>query len=130
MPALPFIRSAFRRDNGDQVEGRLLNVFMEASPTDPDGVVMLSRAGLATHSSPGTTGPVRGMFSKADLFGGDMLSVVDDEIYRNLVLVGALAGTGPVTFATDGIDEVLVAAGSTMRRYTTAPALSNVVFPD
>ncbi len=129
MPALPIIRSAFRRDNGDQVEGRLVNVFLEASPTDDDGVVMLSRAGLVSNSTPGTTGPVRGLFSKADLFGGDIFSVVGSNVYRGTALLGAIAGTGPVSFATDGLDEVLVTAGSTMRRYN-GTTFVDVVFPD
>lgn len=128
MPALPFIQSAYRRDNGDHVEARLINVFMEACPTDADGVAMLGRAGLTTNLSPGASGAVRGMFSKADMFGGDIFSVVGTDIYRNTTLLGSLAGSGPVSFATDGIDEILITAGSTMRRYNGA--LADVVFPD
>lgn len=129
MPAVPLVRSALRRDNGDQVEARLVNVFLEASASSDGGVVMLGRAGLAANSAPGTVGPVRGLFSKADLFAGDLFSVVGGNIYRGTALLGTIAGSGPVSFATDGIDELLITAGSTMRRYN-GTTLADVVFPD
>lgn len=129
MPKLAYGHSAYLRANGDLPEIKLINLLLEASPSDEDGIVLLARAGLVEHSTPGSTGPVRGIFSKAGLFSGDIFSVIAGNIYRGETLLGTLTGTGPVSFATNGIDELLINAGGHIRVYNGA-TLATVTFPD
>jgi hypothetical protein len=128
MPALQYAKGAYRRANGDLPELKLENLLIEASPSDDEGAVMLARAGLESSLTPATSGAVVGIYSRADLFSGDIFSVAGGNIHRAAASLGSLAGTGHVSFADDGIDEILITAGSTMRRYNGA--LANVVFPD
>lgn len=128
MPALAYARTAYQRTNGDLPELKLENLLIEPSPSDDEGVVMLARAGLESSLTPATTGAVRGIYSRADLFSGDIFSVSGGNIHRGTTSAGSLAGSGHVSFADDGIDEILITAGSTMRRYTGS--LANVTFPD
>lgn len=130
MPTLAYAKTAYRRENGDLPEQKLENLLIEASPTDDEGVVMLARAGLEEHSSPGSSGPVRAIYSREGLFDGDLFSVVGNTIYRGTTSLNSLAGsqTNAVSFADDGIDEILIAGGTTMRRYDGS--LANVTFPD
>lgn len=130
MPVLAYAKTAYRRDNGDLPEQKLENLLIEPSPTDDEGVVMLARAGLEEYSTPGSTGPVRGIYSRDGVFGGDVFSVVNDTIYRNTSSLGTLADSvnNVPSFAGDGIDEILIANGGTMRRYDGA--LADVSFPD
>lgn len=86
---------------------KLVNMAAEPSPTNPDGVALLSRLPLvesATHGS----GPVWGLFQQDGTFGGDTFTVSGTEIYREAVLLGTIVGTGPVRFAASHEELVVV----------------------
>jgi hypothetical protein len=106
MPAIPFGKSTYQRDNGNMPRLRLVNMVAEPSPTTNDGIVLLSRLPLAEHATRGT-GPVWGIFQQAGTFGGDTFVVSGTQLYREGTLLGSIPGTGPVRFAASN-DEVVV----------------------
>jgi hypothetical protein len=129
MPALSYGKTAYRRDNGDLPEQKLQNLLIEATPTDDDGVALLARAGLEEHSTPGSSGAVKGIYSKAGLFSGDIFSVVGSSLYRGETLVDTVDGSGPISFADNGVDELAVNAGGDIEVYDGA-TLTAATFPD
>ncbi|MGH8678699.1 MAG: packaged DNA stabilization protein, partial [Burkholderiales bacterium] len=105
----------------------LVNMFAEATPTDQGGVALQSRPGLSQSYEVGS-GPVTGIFQQPGLFNGDILTVSDGNLYRGTTLVGAIVGSGPVSFASS-LAEVVITAGSTLYSYD-GTTLSAVAFPD
>ena len=120
-------RGAYLRDNGNLPRLRLRNLFIEQSPDSDDGVVLLSRRGLSSHSSVGN-GPVTGVFRHEGVFSGDLFCVSGGHLYRDTTDLGAIDGTGPVSFAgTTG--ELLVTAGASLYSYDGTDLVA-VTFPD
>jgi hypothetical protein len=102
-------------------------MFLEATPSAENGVVLLSRQGLTTSTTVGA-GPIRGVFSEPGTFGGDVFTVSGGNLYRGATLLLAIAGTGPVSFAASGL-ELLVTAGTTLYSYNGTNTVA-VTFPD
>lgn len=127
MPDIPFGSGAYRRSNGNLPEFTLVNMFLEATPSAENGVVLLSRKGLALSSTAGP-GPVTGIFSQPGTFNGDVFRVSGGFLYRGTTSLGAINGTGPVSFAASGT-EILVTAGASLWSYN-GTNLQAVVFPD
>lgn len=107
MPAIPFGKSTYKRENGNMPALRLVNMAAEPSPTNPDGVVLLSRLPLVESTTVGS-GPVWGLFQKDGTFSGDTFVVSGTELYRGATLLGTIAGTGPVRFAASHEELVVV----------------------
>jgi hypothetical protein len=110
-------------------------MFIEASPTDQEGAVLLSRKGLTERASAGS-GPVTGVFQQPGAFiggddagNGDVLWVSGGVLYRDLSALGTIDGDGPVSFACGGPSEILVTAGASLWLYDGS-TLSAVAFPD
>jgi hypothetical protein len=74
MPAIPFGLSAYRRDNGNMPELRVVNMMAEQAPTAKQGVVLKSRKGLVESSTIGD-GPIQGQFQQPGTFGGDTFTL-------------------------------------------------------
>lgn len=127
MPEVAFGTGAYRRSNGDLPEFRLVNMFAEAAPTSDGGVILLSRYGLLSSAARGA-GPVRGVFSQQGTFDGDVFTVSGGSLYRAGTLLGAIDGTGPVSFAASAT-EVVVTAGGTAYSYN-GTNLAAISFPD
>ncbi len=127
MPAIKFGSNTYRRDRGWLPEWRLVNMFMEATPSAENGVVLMSRQPLGITATVGT-GPITGIFSQPGTFSGDLFVVSGGTLYRAGVSLGAIDGTGPVSFAASGT-EVLVTAGATLYSYN-GTNFQAVVFPD
>lgn len=127
MPSLFYGKSAYRRDNGNLPELRLVNMLAETTPAAEDGVVITSRPGLVEQSTVGS-GPINGIFAQAGVFSGDRLIISDATLYRNTTSLGAIAGTGPARFAASAL-EAVVTRGGAMRR-TDGAAISTPTFPD
>ena len=126
MPSIAYGSGAYRRDDGNFPELKLINMFVEKALTSENQVAIISRPGLGLLATNGS-GPINGMFCKAGTLGGDVFSVSNTTIYRGTSSLGTLAGTGVASWA-GAAGEVLVTRGSTMRSYTTG--LANVTFPD
>lgn len=128
MTAIAYGTRAYRRENGNLPELRLINMFVEHAVTGDDGVTLLSRQGLSPYMSVGA-GPVKGVFSEDGVFGGDLFSVSGGILYRGSAAIGAVSGTDTVTFAAGQASELLVCAGADIHRYD-GTSLSTVAFPD
>lgn len=127
MPTIPFGRGAYRRDNGDLPEFRLVNMFAESAPAADSGVTLLSRYGLSESYSVGD-GPIQGIFTQQGVFDGDVFTVSGGELYRGETLLGTIDGDGPVSFAASAT-ELVVTAGTTAYSYDGTD-LEPVDFPD
>lgn len=127
MPSITYGAGAFDRTTGNLPPLELINMFVEGAKTSENQVCLQSRPGLATSQTDGT-GPIRALYREPGVLSGAIVSVSNATIYKANASVGSLAGTGPVSIAGTAT-EILVAAGSTMRRYN-GTALSNVTFPD
>lgn len=127
MPDVYFAQGAYRRTFGNLPELRLINMFVEQTPTAEGGVAAMSREGLSlvTEVPPG---PIRALFYQAGTFGGDIFVVSGSNIYRGSTLLGTLDGNGPVSIAASA-DEVVFAAGGTPKSYN-GTNLANISFPD
>lgn len=127
MPAISYGISAYRRDNGDQPEVRVVNMLAEEAPTSQGGITLMSRKGLLASATRGA-GPVQGVFYEAGTFGGDVFTVSGGQLYRGAILLGTINGAGPVSFASSGF-ELLVTAGASAWSYNGTDLVA-VVFPD
>jgi hypothetical protein len=106
---------------------RLINLYVEQTPAEQEGVVLLSRKGLSSYASVGA-GPVSGVFQQPGVFSGDVFCVSGGHLYRGSTDLGAIDGTGAVSFAgTTG--ELLVTAGAGLWSYN-GTNLQAVAFPD
>lgn len=125
---LPFGLSSYRRDRGDMPELPVLNMFAEEAPTEDGQVVLQSRPGLSDRGADMGAGPVKQLFRRDGVLGGDLLGVSGGNLYRGTTLVGSIPGSGAVSMAGNEIG-LMVAAGSTMRFYDGS-TIADVAFPD
>ncbi len=127
MPAIPYGVGAYRRDKGSLPPLTLVNMFLEKTPSAENGVVLMSRQGIITTAVRGS-GPIRGMLTQPGTFNGDLFTVSGGFLYRAATLIGAIAGSGPVSFAASA-SEVLVTAGTQLYSYNGTNLLA-VTMPD
>lgn len=127
MPAIFYGKGSYRRQHGNLPELSLVNMFLEQTPSAENGVVLIDRRGLETSSTAGS-GPVTGVFSQPGTFGGDVFRVSGGTLYRNTTSLGAIGGSGPVSFAASA-SEVLVTAGASLYSYNGTNLVA-VTFPD
>ena len=124
---IPYGVGAYRRERGSLPEFTLVNMFLEKTPSAENGVVLMSRPPIKSSSTAGA-GPVTGVFSQEGTFGGDVFRISGGSLYRNTTLIGAVAGTGPVSWAASA-GEVLVTAGASLYSYNGTNLVA-VTFPD
>jgi hypothetical protein len=127
MPTIYWGKQAYRRLAGSLPELKLINMFVEAAPTGPEGVTLLSRPALLSSATRGA-GPVQGVFSMDGVFDGDVFTLSGGTLYRAGTSLGAVAGSGPVSFAGRS-GEVLVTAGGSLYSYNGTNLVA-VTFPD
>lgn len=127
MANIQYGKGAYRRDRGGLPEMRLVNMWLEATPSSDQGIMLQSRPGLEDYASVGN-GPVSGGFSQDGSFDGDSFSVSGGVLYRGTTLIGAIDGSGPVSFAASAT-ELLVTKGARLWRYNGS-TLAAVTFPD
>lgn len=120
-------KGAYLRNNGNLPRLRLRNLYVEATPAEQEGVVLLSRKGLSQYASVGA-GPVTGVFQQPGVFSGDVFCVSGGHLYRGSTDLGAIDGSGPVSFAGTA-SEILVAAGGSLWSYDGTDLVA-VTFPD
>lgn len=128
MPAAQFGLSVFERGRGNLPALPVVNMFAEAAPTEENGVVLQSRAGLSDRAQTLGAGPVRQVFKKSGVLGGRLFSVSSSGFYDDGVFIGTIDGDGPVSM--DGYEDLLfIAAGGGLWSYNGG-TLVNVAFPD
>jgi hypothetical protein len=123
-------KGANRKGNGNLPPLELKNMYLEATPANDEGAVLLSRKGLSEHANRGS-GPIRGIFQQSGVFSGDQFVLSGSTLYRGATSLGTVAGAGPVSFAASST-ELAICAGGTLYRYdpTATPAFAAVSFPD
>lgn len=128
MPSLPFGTSSYERARGDLPSLPVINFFIEASPTEKNGVILQSRPGLEDRNKTLGSGPVRALLRRDLVLGTYLFAVSGNQLYRDTELIGTIDGTGPVYMAGYG-NFLFVAAGGRLWGYdgTTLTALP---FPD
>lgn len=121
-------KGAYQRNNGNLPPLRLVNMFVESSQTEQEGVILLSRNGLSERSSWGA-GPIRGVFRQPNVFGNAVFALSGSTLYRDGAAIGNILGSGPVSFAAGASNELAINAGSHIYRYDGATLVA-VTFPD
>lgn len=119
MPDLSYGVGAYLRREGNLPEFKLRNMWAERTPAGEKGVILQSRPGLQRIGTRGS-GPVRALFQKDGVFGGDVFSMSGSTLYREAIAVGAVAGNGPVSIDGRNIgtdSEVVVTAGGSAYSY-------------
>lgn len=127
MPDLFYGLGAYARERGNLPELPVVNMTVEQSPSAERGVVLQSRPGLELDSEVGP-GPIAGIFRKDGAFGGDRFVVSGGALYRNAKRIGAISGSGPVTF-TASPDKLLVARSGSLHSYN-GTTLTTEALPD
>lgn len=127
MPRINYGAQAYRRDNGNLPELRLINMFLERAPSSQGGIILLSRKGLEEHSSL-DTGPVQAVFQEDGVFGGDVFSVAGNVLYRGTEAIGTITVNGPVFIAASA-SELAVCGSGPLYRYDGSTLVA-VTFPD
>ncbi len=127
MPAIKYGVGTYERSQHSFPPFTLVNMFLEQTPTTEAGVALVSRQGLLQSTTVGA-GPITGIFSQPGTFNGDLFVVSGGSLYRAGALLGAIAGTAPVSFAASNL-ELLVTAGSTLYSYN-GTNLAAVSLPD
>lgn len=110
MPELQIATEAYSRAGGG-AEFTLFNMLVEESPAAPSGFVRRSRHGLVSAVTRGF-GPINGLFSREGVFAGDLFALSSSTLYRGAAILGTVAGTAPVSWASSPYEVVLTRGGS------------------
>lgn len=122
---LPFGLSAYSRANGRLAEVRLVNCYVEQSPTSPGGTVAIPRPGLDVYFN---LAP-RGLHREEGFAGDQLFSVVGSSLYRNQSVVGTgVAGSDRVEWAYT-VDGLFLLSGGIVYQWDNS-TLQTDAFPD
>lgn len=120
-------KGAYRRANGNFPPFELVNMFVEQTPAAKGGLSLLSMPGLAASTTVGS-GPIWGIYRRADLFSGATFVVSNTNLYKNGADLGGLGGSGGVSFAASDL-ELVVTRGASAFSYN-GTTLVPISFPD
>lgn len=132
MPVCLLGVNAYKRDATHGREVKVINRFLEQDPTNQvNGVSILPRPGMVPFGSD-SGGPIRAIYRKLGVLGGDFLVVSGSTLYRVTVAgvataVGTIAGSDLVEIASDGVNTFIAAGSLYLYDGTT---LSTVTLPD
>lgn len=127
MTELVYGVSTFERRRGGFPALPVINMLAEAVPTEP-ATVLQSRPGLEKSGTELGANAVRGLYTADGVLNNSLFAVSGTNLYADGVLVGAIDGTGPVSFA--GYEDfVFINAGAGIWSYN-GTTLAQVPFPD
>lgn len=139
MSAIPLAFGASSRGVGKFPGFITRNLFAEAPSSDPNSLALIGRAGLEAFATAGN-GPIRAVFQRSGLFGGDALVLSGQTLYRVSSLgmvtpfVGSVPGTDRVRIDAgpdvNGDSEARIALGSSGIYLTAALTVAQEAFPD
>jgi hypothetical protein len=109
----PILGQSYVARSINAADNRMVNLFPEATPENGLEIGYLNRAPGLTKLVTIGTGPIRGLWAH-QTNGSDAYCVSGTEFYKiytdySYVKLGYVAGTGPVTFADNGI-QIFIAA--------------------
>lgn len=122
---MAFGTSAYSREAGNIAELPIVNMYAERSPVE-GRVILQSRRGLEVHATVGD-GPIRGLFQRDGIMSGSLVAVSDDHVFIGSTDMGAITGSGAVSFAGDE-EELAIVAGSNMLA-TNGTIMWGLAFP-
>lgn len=128
MARLLLSTSAYRRVFGNLPQLLLTNFFVEATPTAETGIVLQSRKGLTSHTTPGSTGPVNGIFTQKGVFSNALFSIPLNTLCKDATSLGSVTGSGPSSWAASDT-ELVVTRGSSAYSYNGSN-LAVISLPD
>lgn len=105
-----------------------INMFVEESPTEKNGIVLQSRPGLTDRVSDMGDGPVQALFRRDLVLNTALFGVSGGNLYRESTLIGPIDGSGPVSMAGYG-NFLFVNAGGQLWGYN-GTTLAAIAFPD
>lgn len=129
MTTLPLGYGAYKRAAGGFPEVKLINRFLESAPTNlKEKVALIARPGtnLLERFPPDTdTGRIRGVYSEAGTFNGDLFVVSGQNLYRydgsvRTLIGGEIKGDGRPSVAFDkgaGYERLFIADGVLLNYY-------------
>lgn len=127
MVDLVYGTSTFERRRGDFPALPVVNLFAENIPTEP-GVTLQARPGLEETGVSVGVGPIREVYTADGVLSNGLFSVAGNNVYNETTLIGAVNGTGPVSFA--GYEDfVFVNSGEEIKGYD-GTSFTTVAFPD
>lgn len=121
---LPFGLSAYSRADGRLAPIRLINLYVEQSPTSPGGAVAIPRPGLVET----VNAAVRGIYREDGVFDGDLFTIRAGALYRASTSLGSIAGTDRAEWAYT-LDGLFVLGGGIVYQYDGASKVATD-FPD
>jgi len=124
---LKFGTSALERSRGDIPALPVVNMFVEAAPTEETGIALQSRPGLSDRSANMGAGPVKALFQADGVLSGALFGVSDGKLYAATTNKGSVTGSGPWSIAGYE-DRIFLAGGGSLYQYNGS--LSTVAFPD
>lgn len=123
---IPYGIQSYRRADIPQI--RLENLFVEKTPAEPGGIVLLPRPGLSPYGEPLGNGPNRGVFQKPGALEDSLFSVSGTELYNGGDLIGTIEGEGRVSM--DGtLNALLIATGEKLYA-SDGETVTEISFPD
>lgn len=127
MPSPFYGRSTYARDRGDLPELPLINMFAEMSPVEEDQIILQSRPGIEQFATAGS-GPIHGLFQRDGALSGTRFAISGGSLYASTTLVGAVDGSGPVSWAASSTQLVFTRGESLT--LTNGITVTQPVFPD
>jgi hypothetical protein len=122
-------KGVYHRANGNLPPFELINMLAEETPSAKGGVSLLSFPGFSVFATRGS-GPINGIYRRADLFGGAVFVISGSSMYvdGSPVATPTVDGTGPISWASSDI-EIVVARGG--HAYSNiGPNMVAITFPD
>lgn len=124
---IQYATSAFVRNEGNLVETPVVNMYVEAVPTEASPVLQsrkaLESAGITMGSEPVTT-----LYQVDGVLSGALFGISGDDLYSSGTLIGTLDGTGYPSIV--GYDDFLFATLGTSLWGWDGSTLAAIVFPD
>jgi len=112
-------------------DARLVNMLVEATPGGPGSSARLSRPGLVSALQPGA-GPLRGLFSDAGNFGGQLFSVSGSSAYLGISLLGSVGAGTDLARSAASTNQRVIVVGMNAYLYdpSVSPAFAQIVSPN